>query len=151
MAAAQGDTPTAPAAPSQSKSVVAHLQDWGSSSLPPALLATLVTALHARPLQKLPLFLFTPPLLFSSYLNLSGYPTGSAGLTAAWSGLYALLALRRRQPLRSKFSARGLVRGTAIGLGAANAVAGGWVYFGGDFAKDEEERTRRNRWAPKDD
>ncbi|KAK8913018.1 hypothetical protein VCV18_011970 [Metarhizium anisopliae] len=137
MAAAQGDTPTAPAAPSQSKSVVAHLQDWGS--------------LHARPLQKLPLFLFTPPLLFSSYLNLSGYPTGSAGLTAAWSGLYALLALRRRQPLRSKFSARGLVRGTAIGLGAANAVAGGWVYFGGDFAKDEEERTRRNRWAPKDD
>ncbi|KID96689.1 hypothetical protein MAJ_07316, partial [Metarhizium majus ARSEF 297] len=151
MAAAQGDTPTAPAAPSQSKSVVAHLQDWGSSSLPPALLATLVTALHARPLQKLPLFLFPPPLLFSSYLNLSGYPTGSAGLTAAWSGLYALLALRRRQPFRSKFSARGLVRGTAIGLGAANAVAGGWVYFGGDFAKDEEERMRRNRWAPKDD
>jgi hypothetical protein len=46
---------------------------------------------------------------------------------------------------------RGLVRGSAIGLGTANAVAGGWVYFGGDFARDEEERRRRNRWAPKDE
>ncbi|OAA37637.1 hypothetical protein NOR_07014 [Metarhizium rileyi] len=149
--AAQGDTPPSPAAPSRGKSVVAHLQSWGSSSMSPALLATLVTALHARPLQKLPLFLFTPPLLFSSYLNLSGYQTGSAGLTAAWSGLYALLALRRRQPFRSKFSARGLVRGAAIGLGSANAVAGGWVYFGGDFAKDEEQRVKRNRWGSKDE
>lgn len=122
-----------------------------ASSLPPALLATLVTALHARPLQRLPLLLFTPPLLFSSYLNLSGYPTGSAGLTAAWSGLYALLALRRRQSLKGKFSTRGLVRGAAVGLGSANAIAGGWVYFGGDFAKDEEERIKRNRWAPKDE
>ncbi|POR35273.1 Uncharacterized protein TPAR_04553, partial [Tolypocladium paradoxum] len=68
------------------KSVMSHLHDWGSSSLPPSLLATLITALHARPLQPLPLALFTPPLLFSSYLNLAGYPTGAAGLAAAWSG-----------------------------------------------------------------
>ena len=117
--------------------------------MPPALLATLITALHARPMQALPIALFTPPLLFASYLNLSGYQTGAAGLTAAWSGLYALLALRRRQGLRGKFSARGLVRGSAVGLGAANAVAGGWVYFGGSFEKDEQERVRRNRWADK--
>lgn len=119
-----------------------------ASSLPPSVLAILTTALHARPVQPVPLILFTPTLLFSSYLNLSGYTTGSAGLTAAWSGLYALLALRRRAPggLRGKFTARGLVRGGAIGLGAANAVAGGWVYMTGDFKKDEEERLARRRW-----
>ncbi|KAF4977722.1 hypothetical protein FZEAL_5816 [Fusarium zealandicum] len=135
--------------PAKSKSVLDRLHDWGSASLPPSLLATLITALHARP-PSLPLFLFTPPLLFSSYLNLSGYPTGSAGLAAAWSGLYALLALRRRQPFRGRFSIRGVVRGAAIGLGAANCVAGGWVYFNGDFDKDADERAKRNRWANKD-
>jgi hypothetical protein len=115
--------------------------------MPPALLATLVTALHARPLQALPMAIFTPPLLFASYLNLSGFTTASAGLTAAWSGLYALLALRRRQGLRAKFSPRGFVRGSAIGLGAANSIAGGWAYFNGDFKRDEEKRKERNRWG----
>ncbi|CAG7561637.1 unnamed protein product [Fusarium equiseti] len=136
-------------APATSKSIFGYLNDWGTASLPPSLLATLITALHARP-PSLPLFLFTPPLLFSSYLNLSGYPTGSAGLTAAWSGLYALLALRRRQPFRGRFSVRGVVRGTAIGLGAANCVAGGWVYANGDFDKDAEARVERNRWGGRD-
>lgn len=111
------------------------------------MLATLVTALHAKPLQALPLALFTPPLLFASYLNLSGYETGSAGVTAAWSGLYALLALRRPQAIRAKFSTRGLVRGAAIGLGAANCASGAWVYMNGDFKKDEEARKQRNRWG----
>ncbi|KAH7320817.1 hypothetical protein B0I35DRAFT_407854 [Stachybotrys elegans] len=133
------------------KAFLEQLHDWGSSSLPPSLLATLVTALHARPLQPLPLFLFAPPLLFSSYLNLSGFTTGSAGLTAAWSGLYALLALRRRQSLRAKFSPRGLVRGTAIGLGFANSVAAGWVYVNGDFKRDDEARKERRRWGEDDD
>jgi hypothetical protein len=110
-----------------------------------------VTALHARPLQPLPLFLFAPPLLFSSYLNLSGFTTGSAGLTAAWSGLYALLALRRRQPFRARFSARGLVRGSAIGLGFANSVAAGWVYANGDFQLDDEARKERRRWNQDDE
>lgn len=41
--------------------------------------------------------LFPPVLLFASYLNLSNYKTDAAGLTAAWSGLYALLAMRRKQ------------------------------------------------------
>ncbi|TFA98645.1 hypothetical protein CCMA1212_009453 [Trichoderma ghanense] len=113
------------------KSISEHLTEWGSSSLPPSLLATLIT----------------PTLLFSSYLNLSGYPTASAGLTAAWSGLYALLALRRRQSFRAKFSIRGIVRGAAVGLGAANCVAGGWVYLHGSKDRDREERLRRNRWG----
>ncbi|KAF7563367.1 hypothetical protein G7046_g788 [Stylonectria norvegica] len=132
------------------KSVMGYLHEWGTNSLPPSLLATLITALHGRPLQALPLFLFTPPLLFSSYLNLSGYPTGSAGLAAAWSGLYALLALRRHQSLRGKMSIRGVIRGTAIGLGTANCLAGGWVYFNGDLNKDAEARKERNRWGSKE-
>ncbi|KAK4077016.1 uncharacterized protein Triagg1_3983 [Trichoderma aggressivum f. europaeum] len=133
------------------KSITERLTEWGSSSLPPSLLATLITALHARPLQPLPLTLFTPTLLFSSYLNLSGYPTASAGLTAAWSGLYALLALRRRQAFRAKLSIRGVVRGTAVGLGAANCVAGGWVYLHGSKDRDRDDRESRNRWGQFDD
>jgi hypothetical protein len=65
-------------------------------SVPPTLLATLITAQHARPFQPMPM-LFPPLLLFSSYLNLSGYQSDAAGITAAWSGLYALLAIRRSQ------------------------------------------------------
>ncbi|KAH6608220.1 hypothetical protein Trco_004533 [Trichoderma cornu-damae] len=141
----------APKTAAAEKSISEHLTEWGSSSLPPSLLATLITALHARPLQLLPLTLFTPTLLFSSYLNLSGYPTASAGLTAAWSGLYALLALRRRQSLRAKLSIRGVVRGGAVGLGAANCLAGGWVYLRGSKDRDAEERVRRNRWGQYED
>jgi hypothetical protein len=63
--------------------------------VPPTLLATLITAQHFRPFQGLPM-MFPPVLLFSSYLNLSGYKKDSAGITAAWSGLYALLAMRRK-------------------------------------------------------
>lgn len=66
------------------------------NSVPPTLLATLITAQHARPFQPLPM-MFAPVLLFSSYLNLSNYKTDAAGITAAWSGLYGLLALRRSQ------------------------------------------------------
>ncbi|TQS33026.1 hypothetical protein Golomagni_06644, partial [Golovinomyces magnicellulatus] len=141
-----------------SKSVISYMNDWGmwdeplavESSMPPALMATLVTALHAKPMQPLPLFLFTPPLLFSSYLNLSGYETGSAGVTAAWSGLYSLLALRRQQAFRSKFTTRGAVRGFAIGLGAVNCASAAWVYLNGDFKADEEKRLDRNRWGQYD-
>ena len=68
-------------------------------------------------------------------------------MTAAWSGLYALLALRRPQAIRAKFSTRGLVRGAAIGLGAVNCASGAWVYMNGDFKKDEEARKQRNRWG----
>ena len=91
---------------------------------------------------------FVPLLLFSSYLNVAGFKIDSAGMTAAWSGLYVLLAARRRPAtLRNKISARGVVRGAAMGLGVANAVAGGWTYGTGDRKKEEEERRERNRWG----
>lgn len=58
-------------------------------------LATLVAALHTRPVQPLPL-LFAPALLFAGYVNVAGYAVDAAGMSAAWSGLYVLLSLRRR-------------------------------------------------------
>lgn len=66
------------------------------SSFPPMLLATLVSAQHLKPLQPLPM-IFPPVLLVSSYLNINGYKADAAGISAAWSGLYFLLALRRKQ------------------------------------------------------
>lgn len=113
-------------------------------------LATLITALHARPFARLPMLLFTPMLLFSSYLSIAGFRTDGAGLGAAWSGLYLLLAARRRPAasLRGKFfTARGAVRGVAMGLGGINAVAGGYVYATGDRAAETEERRERDRWG----
>ena len=114
--------------------------------MPPMGLATLITALHFRPFQALPMA-FTPVLLFSSYLNLAGFKIDSAGITAAWSGMYVLLALRRRQPFRQRFSARGVIRGAAIGLGGVNTVAGGWAYAYGDREREKAERKERNRWG----
>lgn len=114
------------------------------------LLASLATALHLRPLQPLPM-LFPPLLAFGSYLTLAGFRIDGAGMTAAWSALYVLLAARRRARrhpgLSGRFSLRGLVRGSAMGLGAANAVAGGYVYATGNRKKEEEERREVNRWG----
>lgn len=114
-------------------------------------LATLLTALHARPFARLPMLLFTPMLLLSSYLSLAGLRIDAAGLGAAWSGLYVLLAARRRpaaNSLRRRFlSARGAVRGAAMGLGAANALAGGYVYATGDREAERAERRERDRWG----
>ncbi|KAK4034704.1 hypothetical protein C8A01DRAFT_38807 [Parachaetomium inaequale] len=110
-------------------------------------LTTLILALHTRPFQPLPMLL--PPLLiFSSYLTLAGFKTDGAGMTAAWSGVYTLLAARRRPAsLRTRFSLRGVVRGTAMGLGAANTVAGFYTYATGDRKREEEERREVNRWG----
>lgn len=117
--------------------------------MPPMGLATLITALHARPFQPVPMLLFTPMLLLSSYLNIGGFKIDSAGLTAAWSGLYFLLAARRRpaQGLRQRFTARGAVRLTAMGLASVNTVAGLQVYVMGDREKEKEERQERDRWG----
>jgi hypothetical protein len=91
--------------------------------------------------------LFTPVLLFSSYLNLAGFVIDSAGLTAAWSGLYLLLARRRRVQrggfvgrMGSRFGVRGLTRGAAMGVAAVNLVGSGVTYAFGRRAKEEEER-----------
>lgn len=113
--------------------------------MPPAIHGILIAALHGKPLQILPM-VFAPALLFSSYVSLAGFPTDSAGMTCAWSGLYALLALRRKQKLSSKFSPRGIVRASAISLGVANSIAGGYAYATGDRKRDEAERKARARW-----
>lgn len=104
-------------------------------------LATFVTALHARPFRPLPM-LFPPVLLFSSYLNLSAYEIDSAGLTAAWSGLYLLLSSRRkatgglRARLGSRFGARGLTRGAAMAVAGVNVVGCGITYAFGSREGD---------------
>lgn len=125
------------------------LTEKPASAIPPSLLATLTIALHSHPRQLLPLVLFTPPLFLATWLNLAGLPTAAAGITSAWSGLYAVMALRRKGPggVMGKFGMRGVVRGGAIGLGVVNCTAGGWRYVNGDFDKDEEERVNRNRWG----
>ena len=56
------------------------------------------------------------------------YKIDAAGINAAWSGLYMLLASRRKQPLVKKWGTRGLIRGATMGLCASNLVAGGMVY-----------------------
>ncbi|KAL8737636.1 MAG: hypothetical protein Q9181_001479 [Wetmoreana brouardii] len=128
------------------QSTVSFLRAWGDfryktespltaklpeSPVPPTVLATLITSLHARPVQRLPL-LFPPILLGSTFMNIYSYTTDSAGITAAWSGLYLLLA-RQRKPehMMQRFGARGFVRGAAMVVSAVNVVAGGWVYAKG--------------------
>lgn len=108
------------------------------SSFPPTLLATLITPLHARPFQPLPM-LFPPLLLFTTYLNLNGYVNDAAGASAAWSGIYLLLANRRKQAFTTKFGARGLVRGAAMGVAAVNLIGGGLVYAMGS-SKDTRRK-----------
>lgn len=142
------------------RTAFSYASDWGSecilnlwndsrsliftleSPLPPTLLATLIAGLHLRPFQVLPM-LFPPVLLFSTYLNLNSFVIDSAGLTAAWSGLYILLAQRRKTMgkgiagrFKTRFGARGLVRGSAIGVAGVNLVACGVTYA---FEKRKEE------------
>ncbi|KAI0095611.1 hypothetical protein F4814DRAFT_454004 [Daldinia grandis] len=130
-----------------SRSVRSRLEGWGNSPFAPTGLATLITAMHFRPLQVRPL-LFVPILFFSSYANLQGFKIDSAGITAAASGTYALLAMRRRPgTFINRFSIRGLVRGSAVGIGIVNAIAAGWVYGTGDREREKAERTDNPRWV----
>ena len=113
----------------------------------PTGLATLITALHWRPLQKAPMA-FVPVLLFASYINLQGFKKDSAGMTAAASGTYALLALRRKPgAFFKRFGVRGAVRGSAIALGLMNLAGCGWVYATADRKAEEEERKNNPRWG----
>ncbi|KAF1849593.1 uncharacterized protein K460DRAFT_349770 [Cucurbitaria berberidis CBS 394.84] len=120
------------------QSMLQSLRNWGENSIPPTLLATLITAQHARPFQPFPM-LFPPVLLLSSYLNLSNYKTDAAGITAAWSGLYAILAMRRSQGLKNKFTVRGVVRGGSLALCAVNVVGCGLAYTFGKREKEEKK------------
>ncbi|KAJ9665147.1 hypothetical protein H2201_004808 [Coniosporium apollinis] len=115
------------------------LRTWGENPLPPTLLATLVTAQHMRPFQALPM-LFPPALLFATYMNLNSYKIDSAGFTAALSGLYFVLAQRRKQKFANKFGARGLIRGATLGLCAVNVAGCGVAYAFGNRRKEEELR-----------
>ncbi|KAK4228911.1 hypothetical protein QBC38DRAFT_473735 [Podospora fimiseda] len=124
------------------------LKAWGTSSIPSMTLTTLLISLHTRPFSPLPILLFTPLLTFSSYLTLAGFKTDGAGMTAAWSGMYFLLAARRRPAsLKTRFSLRGGVRATAMGLAAVNTIAGGYAYATGDRKAEEQERKELDRWG----
>lgn len=81
--------------------------------------------------------LFPPVLLFSSYLNVNGYPADSAGITTAWSAAYLIVARRRKQAFTQKFGARGIVRGATMGLCVANIVGCGMAYVFGKREADE--------------
>ena len=88
--------------------------------------------------------LFPPVLLFATYLNLSTFTIDAAGLNAAWSGLYLLLARRRRQPFTSRWGVRGVVRGATIGLCVANLAGSGLVYALGRRSHEDAERESSN-------
>ncbi|KAJ5368349.1 uncharacterized protein N7496_008109 [Penicillium cataractarum] len=123
------------------QTLVQRFRAWGENSFPPTLLASLIFAQHARPFQFFPM-LFPPILLFTSYANLQGFKTETAGISAAWSGLYLLLAGRRRHPFMKKFGARGIVRGATMGLCLVNMVGGGLAYTLGK--REEEEAKSEN-------
>ncbi|KAL5362318.1 hypothetical protein BJX96DRAFT_100148 [Aspergillus floccosus] len=120
------------------QSLVQKARAWGENPFPPTLLASLITAQHMRPFQAMPM-LFPPILLFTSYANLQGFKKDSAGISAAWSGLYLLLAGRRRQQFMKKWGARGIVRGMTMGLCMANMVGGGLAYTLGKREEEGEE------------
>jgi len=107
--------------------LASNLRAWGESPLPPTVLATLITAQHARPFQALPM-LFPVALMGATYMNLNDAKVDAAGFSAAWAGLYALLASRRKQGIRNKFGPRGILRGGTIIFSLAQVAAGGWVY-----------------------
>ncbi|KAI9888799.1 MAG: hypothetical protein M1814_006253 [Vezdaea aestivalis] len=104
-----------------------YLKQWGDSPLPPLSLATLILPLSLRPVQPVAL-LFPPVLLFTSYVNVSGYESDAAGMSAAWSGLYLLMARRRKYAISQRLGVRGGIRALAMGLAAVNVVGGGVGY-----------------------
>ncbi|KIV89056.1 hypothetical protein B0A52_04328 [Exophiala mesophila] len=121
-------------------SLIVTAKKWGENPVPPALLATLVFAQHARPFQPVPM-IFPPLLMFTTYLNLQGYKIDSAGTTAALSGTYLVLAGRRRVGIMNKFGARGIIRGATIGLCLVNLVGGGLAYAFGSRSKEDEKKS----------
>ena len=72
--------------------------------------------------------LFPPVFLINSYMNINGNVKDSAGTNAAWSGLFLLLAQRRKYKFFDTWGTRGIVRGTTMGLCAVNLVGGGMAY-----------------------
>ncbi|KAI9671699.1 MAG: hypothetical protein M1831_003227 [Alyxoria varia] len=133
-----------PTGGSESTSLFHKAQIWGRSSLPPALLATLIFPQHMRPAFQAVPMLFPPALLFTSYVNLNGYKTDAGGLSAVWSTLYLLLASRRHHRIAEKLSPRGVIRGATLAVAGVNGVAGAVTYAFGTRGRREEE------WIGKD-
>ncbi|KAI9754260.1 MAG: hypothetical protein M4579_004791 [Chaenotheca gracillima] len=125
--------------PEENSSVLRKVIVWGESPLPPSILATLIAAQHLQPPQLVPL-LFPPVLMFTSYLNLNSFTIDAAGLNAAWSGLYLLMARRRKQSFTSKWGPRGIIRGATLGLCIANVLGGGLTYAIGSRRSEEAKR-----------
>ncbi|KEF56036.1 uncharacterized protein A1O9_07617 [Exophiala aquamarina CBS 119918] len=123
------------------ESFIVTAKKWGENPVPPALLATVIFAQHARPFQAVPM-IFPPLLLFSTYLNLQGYKIDSAGTTAALSGTYLVLAGRRRLGFVNKFGARGIIRGATVGLCLVNLVGGGLAYGFGSRSKEDPDKSK---------
>ncbi|KAJ5474567.1 hypothetical protein N7475_004133 [Penicillium sp. IBT 31633x] len=120
------------------QTLIQRFRAWGENSFPPTLLGALIAAQHMRPFQFFPM-LFPPALVFTSYANLQGFKTDTAGMSAAFSGLYLLLAARRRQPFMKKMGVRGVVRGATMGLALVNMIGGGLAYTLGKREEEDNE------------
>jgi hypothetical protein len=93
------------------------------------LVATLIAPQHLRPAQPLGLVL-SGAFIGTSFVSLHGYKTDAGGMLAASSGLYALMAMRRRFRIRDRFGPRGILRGVTLGMCTVNFVCGMLVYAG---------------------
>lgn len=132
------------------------------NSFNPIIQASLIASQHLRPVNFIGGILLPGSLLASSYVSVAGYKKDAAGIIAAQSGLYILLASRRRwvccaycnrrsgqrswlisQRVREKLSPRGIIRGGTLALCALNVVACGISYTFGDRAKEEIARQEK--------
>jgi hypothetical protein len=93
------------------------------------IVATLITAQSLRPTRPLGLTM-SAAFIGTSFVSLHGYKSDAGGLLAASSGLYAVMAMRRKFGLRDRFGPRGILRGVTVGLCAIDVVSGLLVYVG---------------------
>jgi hypothetical protein len=74
----------------------------------------------------------------TSFFSLHGYKSDAGGMLAASSGLYAVMAMRRKFKIRDRFGPRGILRGVTVGLCAVNVVSGLLVYMGREKSPELE-------------
>ncbi|KAJ5501434.1 hypothetical protein N7453_006251 [Penicillium expansum] len=113
------------------QTVIQRFRAWGENSFPPTLLASMIAAQHMRPFQFFPM-IFPPVLIFSSYANLQGFKTDTAGISAAFSGLPPTTAVHE------EVWCWGVVRGATLGLALVNMVGGGLAYTLGKREEEED-------------
>jgi hypothetical protein len=105
------------------------------------LIATLIAPQHLSPVQPLGLALCAG-FIGTSFISLHGYKTDAGGMLAASSGLYTVLAMRRRFRIRDRFGPRGILRGVTLGLCMVDFVCGVLVFAGKEEEGDLRIRTR---------